>query len=285
MGLVTSRGFSLFARKAPQKTEWNSHTCLSRAEAYEQLETFLQETDKSATFQIQGWRWHTMSLARQAERLQQLALRRPHDISVIQRAVNHVVGFNMKALHQIETDLFFPWVQNQISAKNPAVGSAINVILEELEELRQSVQTLGTQMVRFDSMCLRSQCPPFTLTHAMSFTQTQDATFVDSSSSASIAERSAQVAQQTRSMLHLENTYLVPTIARLIPEAEQKSFNNQVIRNLGIWDSRLHLVGMYEAIADDSTEMKLFEQIIPSLARKMIPRWKRLLYEPVAGDW
>ncbi|GAX15914.1 hypothetical protein FisN_UnNu065 [Fistulifera solaris] len=265
MGLVTSRGFSLFARNtaASSKTEWNSHSCLSRAEAYEQLETFLQETDASATFQIQGWRWHTMSLARQAERLQQLALRRPHDTALIQRAVNHVVGFNMKALHQIETDLFFPWVRKQISAKNPVVGSAIHVILEELEELRQSVQILGSQM-------------------------NQDATLVASSSDPavlSIAECSAQVAQQTRSMLHLENTYLVPTIARLIPETDQKSFNNQVIRNLGIWDSRLHLVGMYEAISGDPVEMKLFEQIIPSLARKMIPRWKRLLYEPVAGDW
>ncbi|GAX12679.1 hypothetical protein FisN_UnNu037 [Fistulifera solaris] len=259
MGLVTSRGFSLFARKAPQKADVIG-SCLSRAEAYEQLETFLQQdAANSATFQIQGWRWHTMSLARQAERLQQLAVRRPHDTAVITRAVQHVVNFNMKALHQIETDLFFPWVRKQIATKNPAIGSAIHVVLEELEELRQSVQILGSQM-------------------------NQDATLIPSSS-ASIAERSAQVAQQTRSMLHLENTYLVPTIARIIPESEQKSFNNQVIRNLGIWDSRLHLVGMYEAIADDPTEMKLFEQIIPSLARKMIPRWKRLLYEPVAGDW
>jgi hypothetical protein len=246
---------------------------------------FLQEdTDTRATFQIQGWRWHTMSLAKQAERLQRLAVRRPHDISVIQRAVHHVVGFNMKALHQIETNLFFPWVKNQISAKNPAVGSAIIVILEELEELRQSVQTLGTQMVCFERMCLRSYCPSVDTHTCTLSTQNQDATLIPSSS-ASIAERSAQVAQQTRSMLHLENTYLVPTIARIIPESEQKSFNNQVIRNLGIWDSRLHLVGMYEAIADDPSEMKLFEQIIPSLARKMIPRWKRLLYEPVAGDW
>lgn len=100
----------------------------------------------------------------------------------------------------------------------------------------------------------------------------------------SIAERSAQVAEQMRTMLHLENTWLVPTIARLIPESEQKAFNNQVIRNLGIWDSRLHLVSMYEAIAQDPVELALFEQVIPSIPRKMIPRWKRLLYEPQAGD-
>lgn len=99
----------------------------------------------------------------------------------------------------------------------------------------------------------------------------------------SIAERSAQVAQHTRTMLHIENTLLVPSIARLIPESEQKAFNNQVIRNLGILDSRLHLVGMYEAVAHDPVELALFEQTIPSIPRKMIPRWKRLLYDPQAG--
>jgi hypothetical protein len=86
-------------------------------------------------------------------------------------------------------------------------------------------------------------------------------------------------------MLYLENSFLVPTIARIVPEHEQKSFNNKVIRNLGVLDSRLHLVGMHEAVweLNDDQEKKLFEETIPSIPQRLIPRWKRLLYQPRVG--
>jgi hypothetical protein len=86
-------------------------------------------------------------------------------------------------------------------------------------------------------------------------------------------------------MLQLEDKLLVPTIARIVPASEQKSFNDKVIRNLGILDSRLHLVGMYEAVweLNNEEERRLFQQSIPSLPQRMIPRWKRLLYEPRVG--
>jgi hypothetical protein len=101
----------------------------------------------------------------------------------------------------------------------------------------------------------------------------------------SVAAGSAKIAEYARSMLALEDSLLIPIIARFVPESEQKSFNNRVIRNLGIFDSRLHLVGMYEAVAElnDKTELELFDRTIPSIPRMMIPRWKRLLYEPQAG--
>ena len=86
-------------------------------------------------------------------------------------------------------------------------------------------------------------------------------------------------------MLALEDSLLVPIVAKVVPDSEQKSFNNQVIRNLGLFDSRLHLVGMHEAVweLNDDNERKLFEESIPRVPRMLIPRWKRLLYEPQAG--
>ena len=299
--VVNSRGFSFpwntKSNTSSQKNEErlnHNGSCLSRAEAHAQLQAFLQERENEtpSLFHIQGWRWHTMSLAREAERLHQLTVRRCNDTSAVTRAVNYVVGFNMKALHRIEKELFFPWVRQQVQTKNPAVGSALMVVMDQLEELRTSVAKLGSQLVIACQVYRglgrsRLQLLNVVLTLPFLLRQTQDAARVSSSSTAaiqSIGERSAQVAEQTRSMLHLENAYLVPTLARLIPEAEQKAFNNQVIRNLGIWDSRLHLVSMYEAIVEDPVELALFEQTIPSIPRKMIPRWKRLLYQPAAGD-
>lgn len=100
-----------------------------------------------------------------------------------------------------------------------------------------------------------------------------------------MSEKSAAIAERARLMLSLEDSLLVPTIARIVPPSEQKSFNDKVIRNLGILDSRLHLVGMHEAVweLNDEQERALFKKSIPSLPQMMIPRWKRLLYEPRVG--
>jgi hypothetical protein len=83
-------------------------------------------------------------------------------------------------------------------------------------------------------------------------------------------------------MMYVEDTFLVPAVGAIVPVREQKSFNNKVLRRLGLLDSRLHLVGMYEAVWEDdnSKEKELFQQAIPGVSRSMIPRWKRKLYQP-----
>lgn len=98
-----------------------------------------------------------------------------------------------------------------------------------------------------------------------------------------VASDAAAIALTAENMLKCEDTTVVPAIARLVSEKEQKSFNTRVIRTLGLFDSRLHLVGMHEAILDSSAERKLFQETIPSIPQRMIPRWKRLLYDPRAG--
>jgi hypothetical protein len=106
-----------------------------------------------------------------------------------------------------------------------------------------------------------------------------------------------------QNMLELEETLLVPVVARLVSSSEQRAFNNKVIWNLGVLDSRLHLVGMHQAVYSSSSsslsasnntalsnknenqkkmkkEQRLFNQVIPSIPQRMIPRWKRLMYDP-----
>lgn len=98
-----------------------------------------------------------------------------------------------------------------------------------------------------------------------------------------VATNAAAIADSTQAMLSREINIVIPFVARLMTEPEQTSLNNQVIRKLGILDSRLHLVGMYEAIVNNGHEKQLFVKAIPSLPQKLIPRWKRLMYEPRAG--
>jgi hypothetical protein len=79
----------------------------------------------------------------------------------------------------------------------------------------------------------------------------------------------------------LQQEFLVPAVSVLVPEKEQSSFNLRVLSSMGLWDSRMYLVAMYEAVKESTLEERyLFEQEIPATARYFIPRWKRLLYDP-----
>ena len=57
------------------------------------------------------------------------------------------------------------------------------------------------------------------------------------------------------------------------------------MRNLGLLESRTHLVGMRDAVWESGAEeeKRSFEAEIPYVARVMIERWRRSLYEPAAG--
>ena len=86
-------------------------------------------------------------------------------------------------------------------------------------------------------------------------------------------------------MLTRETELVMPTVGLCVPEKEQKKFNNQVIKFLGVLEARVHLVHMHEVVeeTDSQLERKLWEESIPALPRSMIPRWKRTLYEPKAS--
>ena len=68
--------------------------------------------------------------------------------------------------------------------------------------------------------------------------------------------------------------------------AEQKSFNNKVLFNLGVLESRVHLVGMHDAVLESESEVEKekFQKEIPYVARMMIERWRKSLYAP-KGAW
>jgi len=145
-----------------------------------------EEDQAEGRFYVQGWRWHTMSLVHEAGRLHRLAaqtlLKKPEDgdknLSALQVAADYVVGFNMKGLHSIERDLFFPWVRESTSKALPEKGvrRAMDNVVDQLERDRQNLEARGASLVRFDQseplclwtrMCMEPQlsqecrCSPF----------------------------------------------------------------------------------------------------------------------------
>lgn len=128
-------------------------------ENYPRIFQFLKEHESSTgkVFHVQGWRWHTMSLLRDAKRLSTLASHLYESMNAtiddsLEKAVNHVVDFNMKALHRIETKTFFPWLKAQLTS---AVGDddgklalEFSAVLDEVIQQQEMASEIGTQVVR-----------------------------------------------------------------------------------------------------------------------------------------
>ena len=221
-------------------------------------------------FHIQGWRWHTKSLARDAERLKKLASKtETKDAETLKEACDFVVGFNMMGLHKIESTTFFPWMKEKLTSGfqgNPDLPTAFASTMDTLENYRVEVASLGNTIS----------------TKAMIACDADSSESRRSEAIAEVAKQSAELSNLVQRMISIEDTLLVPAIGAIVPTKEQKAFNNKVLMKLGLLDSRLHLVGMYEAVwdGDDAVEKELFQEAIPGISRKMIPRWKRKLYQP-----
>jgi len=122
------------------------------------LRNYLESSSPNQTgkFYVQGWRWHTMSLVRESSRLQEFARNLTPDeaedvdkLSALKTATDYVVGFNMKGLHSIEKDLFFPWVREKTcnAVEEKDVCRAIKDVMDGLESDRQKLESVGASLV------------------------------------------------------------------------------------------------------------------------------------------
>merc|ERR1712176_739628 len=182
-------------------------------------------------------------------------------------AVDYVVGFNMKALHRVENELYFPLLRQKIESieDDHVAQQAFNCILDHWECKQQSVAELGSDLGK-----------------------TLDAPLEDVSSESSrlaiFIQRMGAFIKHITNLLDFQRELLLPIMTALVPEREQKLLKPKVTRVLGVLDSRIHFVGFYMAIMDcDKEEEQIFLNHIPSIPRSMIPKWKRNLYDSRVG--
>jgi hypothetical protein len=256
------------------------------------VDRYLKSLSSESTrrFLVHGWRWHSLSFVRDADRLGALAIQQLRELDgrsaadastgsssidddALDRATAHVIDFSLAGLDRIENELFFPWLREKLCGAGSSVPSdmvgdfdkLITGIAEERDGLSKLARTART--------------------HARAASSPSAKTRSRRDAMRKVAEIAATLSRRMRKVIDVENALLVPAVAMAVPEREQRSFNSKVIRKLGVLDSRLHLVGMRDAVWEcaDARERELFEEEIPYLARTMINRWRRTLYSDKAG--
>ena len=146
---------SVFSTSSPSAT---SEESCSNEDSESVLRHFVQQhkPDCQYNFKIQGWRWHTMSLLREASRLASalslsstILTTTTDDDDDFQTVTDYIVNFNMRGLHRIQHDLFFPWVRKEIQTRclEPTVKTAFSTIMTQLEKQQDQLERLGKQLV------------------------------------------------------------------------------------------------------------------------------------------
>jgi len=245
------------------------------------------------TFHVQGFRWHFMSLVRDSLRLERLAkhylskitdAREGEDAGAsfddLEQAANYVVNFNMAGFFRIQTGLFDKFLREHLCDKDSigpfveggnvaAETDAFKKVVDQVDEYRVESENLGRVLYQRAKAATNLSNSP----------QQKQQLLGD------VTRLSRQLADQLSPMRNLQETLIVPAISRVVPSKVQKSFNSKVLRNLGLLESRLHLVGMHDAVWESGVEeeREKFETEIPYVARMMIERWRKSLYIPKAG--
>ncbi|KAL9179193.1 hypothetical protein ACHAXT_008483 [Thalassiosira profunda] len=235
-------------------------------------------------FHIQGWRWHSMSLARDSRRLERLA-RRLSDTndddgySALERAADYVVDFNMAGLFRIESKMFVKFLREHLCDVN-SIGpyskgaaaveaAAFGKVVGKIDEHRVQSERIGKVLHEKAKAASDPSKSPHQRKQLLG----------------EVAQSSRQLSDRLASMRQLQETLIVPAIARVVSSKVQTKFNNKVLLKLGILESRVHLVGMHDAVWESGIEVEkeMFQREIPYVARMMIERWRKSLYLPKAG--
>lgn len=214
---------------------------------------------------INGWRWHTMSVMRDLDRFSSVLSKlstQTEDISLEDRKRLHscyefVCNFNWRALMKVEREIFFPWLSDLLpSSAKPLMNDII-----------AQHSTIVNKAAEIGSICTLISTDNIEPQQVRASVHSIDAILKDL----------IHCAQKIR---NAQEDIFVPYIAAYCNKQQQTVFNNRVISQLGLLDSQVHIVSMFEAIKDDKDEMILFKEEIPRVARGLIPIWKSRLYDP-----
>jgi hypothetical protein len=131
-----------------------AHECLGSDTSSKILE-FLAANSPQRRFRIQGWRWHTMSLIREATLLSRAAAVEASDPQSLFKATEYVIDFNMKGLHRVENEVFFPWMKEKLSGVGSnGVREALLITFDEVKIDQKKASELGKSMVRSRNACI-----------------------------------------------------------------------------------------------------------------------------------
>ena len=256
-------------------------------------------------FMINGWRWHTAAVIRDLERFKSVLQaemaatsagggsgagrgagagagapnRGEHEresdeppppptasCSSAERVMgsfNFVVGFSWKGLMRVEAEIFFPWLQKLLP-------ESARTIMADIVQQHAIINALSGKMQQHCASLLTQSGTQ----------QQQQQVEAQLSTFRHIDDLLGQMQTCALRIQSVQESVFVPYISAFVSRQDQEVFNRRVISRLGLLDSQVLLVSMWDAIQGQPKEIKMYEQQIPRLLRVVLPVWRKRLYLP-----
>jgi hypothetical protein len=161
-----------------------------------------------------------------------------------------VCNFSWRGLLKIEGEIFFPWLSGILPTD--MATTLINVLYKKHADIR----TLSGKLA---SLC---------------------SSYSDESELEHISACLSEMLRCAASIERIQEDVFVPFVSAYVYKGEQERFNKRVIAKLGLIESQIHLVSMFDAIEALPTERRMFERQIPRIAQSLIPMWRKRLHNP-----
>jgi len=227
-------------------------------------------------FIVNGWRWHTSAVIRDLERFKGVvSTEMQQGVSSsssnnnsnsnsksaerIMGSYNFVFGFSWKALMRIEREIFFPWLERLLPE------SAVN-LLSDIVQQHTVINVLSEKMLQQCTLLLKTKDEMNSDAHIASYKRIDDLI--------------GQLQACALRIQSVQESVFVPYISAFVSRKEQEVFNRQVISRLGIVDSQVHLVSMFDAVRNQPKELRMYEAQIPRMLRALTPTIRKRLYLP-----
>jgi len=221
-------------------------------------------------FTVNGWRWHTSAVIRDLERFKDVVSTEMQkgvsssnsnskSAERIMGSYNFVFGFSWKALMRIEREIFFPWLEKLLPE------SAVS-LLSDIVQQHTVINVLSEKMLQQCTLLLKTKDEMNSDAHIASYKRIDDLI--------------GQLQTCALRIQSVQESVFVPYISAFVSRKEQEVFNRQVISRLGIVDSQVHLVSMFDAVRDQPKELRMYEAQIPRMLRALTPTIRNRLYLP-----
>lgn len=212
------------------------------------------------TYVINGWRWHSLSVSRDIRRFQTLITHLQSNKSLSQEKTSlqlrkchyFVCTFSWNALLKIEREIFFPWLSENLPIE------VTKALLGTLYEKHIEIRGLSSKL---ESLCYNYKSP---------------------SELAEVEACLTSMQSCVNCIQKIQDEIFIPFVSAYVSLSDQDRFNRRVIAKLGLIDSQVHLVSMFEALEEVPAEMLLFKRQIPGIAQALIPVWRQRFYSPMA---
>jgi hypothetical protein len=243
-------------------------------------------------FVIHGWRWHTISVLRDLDRLQlllcdvldrQLEVLRdfPTARCTLERVTashDFACNFNLRALRRVEEELFVPWLARILPREGLGEHHKLQEVREHLREVREHHKLTQRLAAQVDEHC--ASLADLLSAQSTSKSMGTGRRLQVASALRHIERLVVQIRGSVRHTQSAQQGVFGPCIAAHASVKEQWVYNRQVITILGLVDCQVHLVSFREAIASNPSEVRLYKSHIPRIAQALIPVWKSSFYLP-----